>query len=109
MVGATILDGNEDHANIAIGPVYKKGSDNFRSSAIRGIIKRIQNTNIKILVYEPLIEGLNNIEGVENELKSIQTIDSESETAKYLNELKSKPNSSFKTLNIEKLTVKIAG
>lgn len=40
--------------------IMKKGSDNFRSSAIRGIIKRIQNTNIKILVYEPLIEGLNN-------------------------------------------------
>lgn len=34
----------------------KKDSDNFRSSAIEGIIKRLKNNNIKIIIYEPTIE-----------------------------------------------------
>ncbi len=36
--------------------VMKDGSDNFRESAILGIIERINNNNSKIIIYEPLIQ-----------------------------------------------------
>ena len=36
--------------------VMKEGSDNFRSSAAEGIIKRIKNMNIKVVIYEPIID-----------------------------------------------------
>ncbi len=39
--------------------VSKKNSDNFRSSAIEGIIKRLIKHNLNIIIYEPKLEAKN--------------------------------------------------
>ena len=50
--------------------IMKSGSDNFRSSAIQGIIEKLQTKNIEIIIYEPVVTE-DNFEG----LKVIKNLD----------------------------------
>ena len=34
----------------------KAGSDNFRSSAIQGVIEKLQAKNVELVIYEPVVQ-----------------------------------------------------
>ena len=58
--------------------IMKKGSDNFRNSSIQGIIKRIRDNGIDVIVYEPFIsekDGSNFLnEKIVNDLDSFKKL-----------------------------------
>ena len=35
----------------------KSGSDNYRASAVQGIMKRLENSGINLVVFEPSLKG----------------------------------------------------
>lgn len=47
--------------------IMKSGSDNYRESAIIDVISRLTKKNMKVLIYEPILdeEGMNNFKNVE--------------------------------------------
>ncbi len=58
--------------------IMKSGSDNFRSSAVQGIIEKLQTKNVKVVIYEPVLQK-NDFEGLEV-IKELDTFKTMSDT-----------------------------
>lgn len=91
-----ILNKN-DTVNKTVG-IYrltmKANSDNFRSSAIQGVIKRLKNKNINVIIYEPTINEIT-FDGFEvikdfNTFKTISTVIVANRMSDELKEVSSK-------------------
>ncbi len=66
--------------------VMKEGSDNFRSSSILGIVDRLREAGVEILVYEPAMEagefeGLRVVEDLDEFKRSVDVIVANRQTA----------------------------
>ena len=69
----------------------KKGSDNFRSSAIQGVIEKLLSRGIEVIIYEPTLNtdeynGLKVIKSIEefNELADLILVNRKDEEIKKL-------------------------
>ena len=74
--------------------IMKEGSDNFRSSAIQGIMKRIKDKGIEVIVFEPGLDEKSflgsNVYTNLNEFKSIADIIVTNRNAKNLKDVTKK-------------------